>query len=432
MKPHEIVFFSSVFFLAGICAGSLGCGGWLILLSAAGFSGGFFIIGRRQTSRRFKLLALMIWIAVIGAFYFHFRESLAAGHVPLDRETTFMAEIIGYPETRGQAQFLKVRLDPPLSEEAGIYVRLYPQYEYGDRLRIVGSIQKSGFGYTVGFPEVELLAKNKGFRIYADLFRIKSGLVLNLRKNLSVSKAGFAIAMLFGDTSFLSKNFKEALRKTGTSHLVALSGYNILIIVNSIQLVLSAAGLKRRSFPIIVLLVSAFILMTGAEASTVRAGIMGMLMVLARKNSRMYSAKNPIVFTAFLMTLIKPRFLAFDLGFQLSFLALIGIIYLAPFLKKRLKVENAGLFNWKENALQTFSAQVMVAPLLLWEMGEFNILSIIPNILILEVVPLIMFFGFLTVGCGLFMRPFAIMTGWILELLLAYAEGIINLFANIG
>lgn len=434
MKPHEIVFFSSVFFLAGICAASLSVSGWVILILTAGLSGGFFIIGEYGKSRRLRFLVVIVWFAIIGSFYFHFRESLAISHIPLNREMTFTAEVAGYPETRGQSQFLRVWLSPPLSGEAEIYVRLYPQYGYGDRIRVVGLIRKTGFRYIVRFPEIELLAENRGSRVYAGLFKIKSGFISSLRKNLPVSKAGFAIAMLLGDTSLLAKDFKEALRKTGTSHLVALSGYNILIIVNSIQLVFSAAGLKRRSFLLVVLFASVFILMTGAAASTVRAGIMAMLMILARQNSRMYSVKNPIVFTAFLMILINPRFLVFDLGFQLSFLALIGIVCFAPFFKKRLKIKDKGLFGWKENALQTLSAEIAVAPLLIWKMGGFSVFSIIPNVLVLEAVPLIMLFGFLTIGYGTVVRPFAIMTGWILALLLAYAEGVsifLLIWANI-
>jgi competence protein ComEC len=429
MRPSETLFNVAVLFLTGIAVAALNMNGWIVFALTAGLSGGFLLSAIKKQNKKLKLWSALAWIIFMGCFYFYFRESLSAVNLPLNRETTFTAKVVKYPEVRDKSQVLNLRLEFPWSGDIVSYNRVYPEYDYGDLLKMTGLIQQNRSGYSISFPKIVLISKNQGSFLYANLFDIKVALMSSLRRNLPVSKAGFAIAMLFGDKSLLQESFIENMRKTGTSHLVALSGYNILIIVSAVQVFLGAVGLKRRSFLITNIFISAFILMTGMSASAVRAGIMALLMTVAKNNNRIYAAKNPIVFTALTMILINPRFLVFDLGFQLSFLALIGIVYVAPLLKQKLKIENKGFLGWKENAVQTFSAQIMVAPLLFFKMGEFNLLSIVPNILILGVVPAIMFGGFVTAVLGLVYKPLSIVVGWGLGLFLTYAQGIITRFA---
>ena len=170
--------------------------------------------------------------------------------------------------------------------------------------------------------------------------------------------------------------------------------------------------------------------MTGAEASVVRAGIMGIIMLLAERQSRIYSFRNAITLTAFIMLLFNPRLLVFDTGFQLSFAALLGIVYIYPLLKKRFKIEeNEGVMGWKRNLFQTFSAQVAVAPIVLTSFGYFSPTALFSNVLILEFIPVTMLLGFMTATLGFISYGLSLVLGWVTSVFLGYEIFIINLFS---
>ena len=133
------------------------------------------------------------------------------------------------------------------------------------------------------------------------------------------------------------------------------------------------------------------------------------------------------------MTLANPAVLAFDIGFQLSFMALVGIVYVKPAIAEFLHVKSEpGFFAWRENALTTVAAQLAVLPLLLGYFGSFPLASIGANILILGVMPVTMLVGFLTAGIGFLSVFLARALGWLTRIFLAYELFVIKLFAGFG
>ena len=123
--------------------------------------------------------------------------------------------------------------------------------------------------------------------------------------------------------------------------------------------------------------------------------------------------------------------LVWDVGFQLSFLALIGIVYLAPWLKNRLRMsDESGFLNWRENLLKTTSAQLAVLPLLLYHFGYASPLGIITNVLILEFIPLTMTFGFFIALASIFSHLLAMFISFPASVLISYELGIIELFTK--
>ena len=173
--------------------------------------------------------------------------------------------------------------------------------------------------------------------------------------------------------------------------------------------------------------------MTGAEASVVRAAVMGGIILLAKQIGRVHSIRNAIAAAAFIMILYNPKILRFDLGFQLSFMALLGIVYLSPAIRKFLKMkEEDGFLNWRENFLTTTSAQLAVLPLILINFDNFSLLSLPANILILEAIPLTMILGFILGIIGFIALPLAIIFSWFVNLFLIYELGIIDVFSKIS
>ncbi len=260
------------------------------------------------------------------------------------------------------------------------------------------------------------------------LFYAKEGLSGNLRKNLSPSSSALALGILFGDKSGFSPEFKENLNESGTTHIVALSGFNITVVVSFIGVLFFFLPVKWRPFAI-ALGIMAFVELVGPSASVVRAAIMGSLVLFARNSGRIVDARGPISFAAVLMLLTDPFVIARDAGFILSFSALLGIIYIAPAVKGVLSKEGR-VGPLKSVFAECLSAEIAAAPAIMALFGSFNWLSFIPNLMIIWTVPIAMAFSFAS-GLISFVShrlafPFTIGA----EALLSYETGIINFFAR--
>ena len=182
--------------------------------------------------------------------------------------------------------------------------------------------------------------------------------------------------------------------------------------------------------------------MTGAAASTVRAGIMGVLLLVAEREGRMYRMTNALVFAAAAMIAYNPYLLRFDAGFQLSFLATVGILYLAPRLEYRMGGADGSGFTRKpaggriisrirKTLAETLSAQIMVLPLIISLFGRVSLISPVANILILAAVPYAMAVGFAAGMLG-FVWPLAsIVVGWGAWALLEYQLRVVAFLARV-
>jgi len=155
--------------------------------------------------------------------------------------------------------------------------------------------------------------------------------------------------------------------------------------------------------------------------SSVRAGIMGGTYLLSQKIGRQNMGSRIIVIACSLMLVINPLLLFYDVGFQLSFLAVLGLIYLEPVIKKFVKISILST---------TFAAQIFTLPIMIYNFGNISFVSPITNLLILPIVPALMVLGFLASILGIF----SYIIGWILFvpcwLLLTYFVKIIDLFSQ--
>ena len=292
-----------------------------------------------------------------------------------------------------------------------VKTNLYPEYFYGDILKISGNLEKpenfSGFDYQNYLakdniflisrnPEITLLNRPESLNFYAYLLILKKNFIAIIDKILSEPKSSFLAALLVGARRTLPDNLTSAFNITGTSHIVAISGYNISIISIMMLNFLSYLLLPRRLiFWIVIISILMFTLIAGAGASVVRAAIMGGLLVLAGREGRFYLVTNAIVFAGAAMLFANPYLLRYDTGFQLSFLAALGLIYLAPHFNRWF----AGLPNFlsfRANLSATLSAQIMTFPIIFWEFGRVSLVATLANVLILPAIPTTMLFGFLS------------------------------------
>jgi competence protein ComEC len=213
---------------------------------------------------------------------------------------------------------------------------------------------------------------------------------------------------------------------------VALSGYNISIIASAILLIFLFLGInRRRAFWFSVLTILLFIVMAGASASIIRAAIMGVLLLLGQNVGKIYHPRNALLFAALIMVILNPKIIRFDLGFQLSFLATLGLIYFSPWFNKIIKADKNSFLNWRQNLATTLSAQLAVMPLLVSQFNNFSLIAPLVNILVLTFIPITMLLGFIMVLLGTFSSLLGSVFGFFAYLLLKYEIGVINYFGQL-
>ncbi|MDP3999161.1 MAG: ComEC/Rec2 family competence protein [bacterium] len=436
MPLHNLAFWFCAFFLAGIFLISI-FNNFLIALVISLLVVSYLVFLRKYI---FALLALAM---ILGAGYYQIFGVVQKSQtlIRFDEKIEFQG-IVKDAQKSATSQQLILDLELPLNGKVRINAQRYPDFNYGDLVNVTGVIKnpparsenyykKEGISGIVSFPEIRLLETGRGNPALAALFSFKESIENVFRKILPQEKAAFLSGITLGERESFSKELEEKMSLSGTTHLVALSGYNITVIALAIGWLFGSFLARRASFYLSVAVIVLFVLMAGAEASVVRAAIMGIIALVAQHTERAHSVRNAIIIAAFLMVLANPRVLVFDLGFQLSFAALLGIIYISPVLKKVLKIQNQGFLNWRENLVTTLSAQLAVVPFLLGNFGAFSLTSFLANILVLEAVPVTMGLGFLAGGLGLMTDFLAKIIGWLLNILIGYEFWVINIFSKI-
>ena len=329
----------------------------------------------------------------------------------------------------------------------------YPQYRYGDQIEITGKLQTpqsiDDFDYQkylakdeiysiVYYPEIKLLDVHQGSWFMEKLLLLKNGFENSLGKILSEPQAAFLAGLLLGEKRGLPQELMDDFSRTGTTHIIALSGYNITIIAVALMSLFNFFMLRRSiSFWVAVAIIVLFVIMTGASASAVRAAIMGILVLIAQHSGRLYSIRNALIFAGAIMVFINPKVLTFDLGFQLSFGATLGLVYLSPILKRwmtrdeTLTTSNKLISTLKQILVTTLSAQIAVLPLLVINFGQLSLIAPLANLAILPFIPLTMFWGFVATLAGVLWLEIGKILGWLAWLFLSYEIKIIQLLAKV-
>lgn len=402
------------------------------------------------------IVAFFLVGASIGVIRFDIAD-LKQGSALLDslegQRVTVAGIIVDEPDVRETNTKLTVRL----SEANGVKVNtkalfttdIYTEYSYGDHIRVSGTLDKpKGFVgddgryfdyksflgkddifYQIFFPEVELLEGHGGNPVRRALFDIKNTFLERTAQVVPEPQNSLLGGLVVGAKQSLGEQLLDDFRKTGIIHIVVLSGYNVTIVAEFIMrffaFLPAAAGMSLGAGAIV-----AFAAMTGASATIVRASIMALLVILARATGRTYAMTRALFIAGFIMVLHNPKILVFDTSFQLSFVATLGLIYLAPKLEHYCGWVPTKL-QLREFATATIATQLFVLPILLYKMGEVSLVALPVNLLILAVVPITMLLGFFTgllgfLGIALSI-PFALVT----NLLLSYQLWIVDLFSKI-
>lgn len=198
--------------------------------------------------------------------------------------------------------------------------------------------------------------------------------------------------ILIGAKQSMPYELKNTFNVTGLSHIVAVSGYNITIIIALLHALCASFRIRQTArVGIVILSIIAFTLLAGGSAATVRASLMGALAVLAMMAGRRVRMHALILLAAASMLFINPLLL-FDIGFQLSFAAMLGLVYVSPFFDAAFTRYHDWL-GLKSILIQTLGAVSATAPLIAWHFSNLSLIAPLANLIVLPAVPLAMVFG---------------------------------------
>ncbi len=332
---------------------------------------------------------------------------------------------------------------------------LYPQYSYGDELSIDCVLKspknfddsefdyrmylaKENIFYVCEGGKIEKTGAGKGNFFYTSIFFIKNKFSKNILRLVPYPEAALLEGLLLGGDGKLPKNLQNDFSKTGMTHIVAVSGYNVTIIAEYLMFIGIFLGLwRRQAFWFAVFGIIIFVILVGAPSSAQRAGVMGILILWAMKKGRLANSGNAILCAASIMLFKNPLLLRWDIGFQLSFFATLGIAYLYPifenFFGKIFEKNHPVPSVLKiiiETLLLSLAAQIFVLPIIIYNFKSLSLISPLGNILILPFLPLTMLLGFLASLFGFIIFPLAKIFSYLVFIFLRYEISVISLSAD--
>lgn len=384
--------------------------------------------------------------ALIGCVLGAGRVMLAPAAIPesflplVGTEVSLEGTIVAEPDIRETTQRVTVEVTRGGARTKLLAVApLYPEVSYGDRVRVEGKLTypepfatdtgrtfrydrflaKDGIFILAKAASMETLARGEGIgtRIMATLLAGKHAFQEGIANAIPEPGASLASGLITGGKQGLGADLLDAFIITGLIHIVVLSGYNVMIVAEAMLRLFGFLS-KRAGALIAMLTIGLFVLAAGAGAASVRAGLMAGLGLVARATGRTYAVVRALLVVAFLMLFMNPLLLAFDPGFQLSFVATLGLILLAPVIEARLAFMSSAFC--RDIIAATLAAQIFVLPLLLYQTGLFSLVSLPANLLVLPLVPLAMALSAAAGLIGMLLPALAPLAGLPAHLILSY------------
>jgi competence protein ComEC len=421
----------SLSFLAGILIAQRAHAPLPIWLALFGFQLLIALLTRRVGgATRLSWLALMVLTLLFGAIRYQTEQApITPGNVAFYNDADYEVLVTGWliepPDYRDRFTNLRLRVETvdsgngELPRYGLILARVAPNqtFHYGDMLRLRGRLKtppadeefsyrdylaRQGIFSYMPIAEATLLPDQRGNPLAKAIYAFKEKSLENIYRLFPDPEASLLAGILLGIDTGLTPQLQEAFKNTGTAHIIAISGFNISIIA-AIFIALFARLFGQRTGNILAILgIALYTFLVGADAAVVRAALMGTLSILARQLGRRQLALNTLTFVAAIMALFNPLIL-WDVGFQLSFFATLGLILygeplsrLAENLLKRYttpEITHALSGPIADFFLLTLAAQLTTLPIMAYHFKRISLISFVANPFILPVQPAVMIIG---------------------------------------
>ncbi len=291
-----------------------------------------------------------------------------------------------------------------------------------------GYLKSQKVGYIIEKAKIEKTGERQN-GLLVRLSDIKKSFIGNIEKVFNFPESALLSGLLVGNKSSLGEENLELFRRAGVSHIIVLSGFNIAIVGVMIMAITYFLPRKIR-FVFAVSGIVLFSLAVGMESTVMRATIMVVLAMLGKYIGRKYDAMRALLIAGFIMIMLNPFIVIYDISFQLSFLATLGLVILAVDLEKYF-LWLTKKFGIREIVVSTIAVEIFVVPFILLKMGNVSVVSILSNILILPVIAPTMLFGFLS-GLVTYLSPFfGMIVGFPAYVLLLYEMFVIKIMAKL-
>lgn len=292
-------------------------------------------------------------------------------------------------------------------DRALVRVPRYPASQIGDRVTVMCDLERpqpiEGFAYDTYLAARDVYAvctsHDPPLLVAADvdrtlriaLTRLRQSLTARIAVLLPEPQSTLLAGLLFGVADFRDA-WRDRFLVTGTSHVVAASGFNVAMVMLVCFHALTALRMRRqRAFPLLLMAIALYVMLAGLSPAVVRAGVMGALVLTARHVGRKTTMRNIVLVTGAVILTVNPLML-WDVGFQLSFVSTIALIWFAPLLAKRFAwiPETLGI---RESFVGSLAATLCTLPIVIASFGQVSLVSPLVNMLVLPLVPYAMAAG---------------------------------------
>ena len=342
-----------------------------------------------------------------------------------------------------------------VSGTALIRVPRYPTHHYGDVLKITGKLEtpepfdtfdyksyleRQGICSVIYYPGVEVIDSGQGVKPLQWIYSLRERLSASLARALPEPQGSLAQAILLGLRGNVPDSINQAFSRTGTAHLLAISGLHVSIILAMfLSFGILVFGRQRSTYIWLTLaLIWLYALLAGMNPPIIRAIIMGSLFLIAEYLGRQRSAIIALAFAAAVMVGIQP-YLLWSVSFQLSFLAMAGLVLLFPHLQAWGRRRVTAIFGNREALVTTGSmitdgfaitlaAIVAVGPLIAYNFGIVSLVALPATFFSLPALPFIIVTAALVAFVGLFALLAAQILGWLAWLFLSYLVFVVQGF----
>lgn len=304
--------------------------------------------------------------------------------------------------------------------------RNYMGFDYSNYLKT-----KKIFG-TVNLKEedVEIISHDNSNIILRKIYELRNLMKTKIEKLLPKETSGLCLGMLIGETSGIEENMQEDFRDSSLSHILAVSGANVSYIIVSITYIFNKMCLRKRLSKIIsIILLILFMLLTGCTSSVNRACIMAILMLIAELLHRKSDVYNNLAISALILLIINPYSLL-DIGFQLSYMGTIGIVFLHDKIGNFIKINNKIVKYFFEMIAVTTCANLAIIPIMMFHFNTISLTFYFSNIIVGPILGIVVIIGFIMFFISLIFTPISSLIAIVLNLMLKFIIKIAEITAN--
>ncbi len=391
---------AAIGFFAGVLVGTLTgfvVVGWMWVAAV--------FVGFKRFGFGLVLLAFLFGVWRVGAY--EEQEVLGA---PVDKYVVLEGRVVEEIDRRVDHQKITVETE---YGRVLASASLYQDVEYGDGVEISGFLGEpsddiEGFDYAAYLARYRVwltmydawveVREPAGFSVRGVLYWVKGKMEERLNRLYFEPEASFAAGLLLGSRKGMPDELADAFRRVGLTHIVAISGYNISLVIAAMFLCFSFLPLKTRVV-VSTVAIGMFVVLVGGSAAVVRAGIMGSLTLWGLFTGRRSQVFFALLWSALLMVIWNPYILVYDVGFQLSFASTFGLLVFVPLLDEKMPKWEKGK-ELREGLLLTVAAQIATFPFMAFHFGRVSLISPVANVLAVPFLPFAMLFSALSLLCG--------------------------------